>query len=268
MQDKGVVVANVANVYSGPSQAVELVNQAIVGTELLILESQPGWYNVRLPDQYQGWIEAAHVHVYTDDDPAYPATPQVAEVKNLFCFVYHGTSVSSRAPALEIPIGARLEVVAEVEDWVQVALPDKAVRWVQKGDVTNIANGTARPRGSCADLVATAKRFLGLPYLWGGTTPLGLDCSGFVQLVYRLNGVPFLRDARIQYTQPGLTVVDREELDVGDLLFFGQNSITHVGMYIGGGEFIHATTYQQPIVQISRLDEPYWTGLYRGARRP
>jgi cell wall-associated NlpC family hydrolase len=141
---------------------------------------------------------------------------------------------------------------------------------VQQGDVS-LSSGEAaatRPRASAEQVIATAKRFLGLPYLWGGTTPLGVDCSGFVQLVYRLNGVSLLRDADLQYTQPGLAPVSQEELQAGDLLFFGTSSITHVGMYIGGGEFINATTHGQPIVQISRLDEPHWTDLYQGARRP
>ncbi|RPI49047.1 MAG: NlpC/P60 family protein, partial [Chloroflexi bacterium] len=141
-------------------------------------------------------------------------------------------------------------------------------RWIQKGDVSIKPAGTPRPRGSQQDLVDLAKRFLGLPYLWGGNTALGIDCSGLVQLVYHLNGVELLRDADIQYTQPGLEPVAREDLQTGDLIFFGQSSITHVGLYIGNGQFIHATTHLHPVVQISSLDEPHWTELFQGARRP
>lgn len=97
---------------------------------------------------------------------------------------------------------------------------------------------------------------------------MGIDCSGFVQLVYHLNGVDLLRDADIQYTQPGLQPVARDALQPGDLLFFGERAITHVGMYIGEDEFIHATTHERPVVQISRLDEQHWVALYQGARRP
>lgn len=268
MQTRGVVTDSVANLYSEPSRAVDVVSQAILGTELAIWESREGWYYVRMPDQYQGWIEAARVRPQAQDEPGYPASAQVAEVQSLFAFVYREPDVTAHEPAMQITIGARLEVLAEGEDWIQVTLPDRSERWIQRGDVAVYAAGTPRPVGNGAGLVATARRFLGLPYLWGGTTPLGIDCSGFVQLVYHLNGRDLLRDADIQYTQPGLAPVEVAELQAGDLLFFGTSSITHVGMAIGDGQFIHATTHERPIVQISNLDEPHWTALYQGARRP
>jgi len=265
---KGVVIDSVANLYSEPSRAVDVVTQAIMGTELAFWEIREDWYYVRMPDQYQGWIEAAAVRPYTAEDPLYASAGQVAEVTSLFAFVYYEPSVSAHAPVFELTIGTRLEVDDVREEWVRVRLPDRSLRWVQAGDLSIGSADAPRPRGSQQDLVNTAKRFLGLSYLWGGTTPFGLDCSGFVQLVYRLNGVSLLRDADIQHTQPGLIPVERQDLQAGDLLFFGQSRTTHVGMYIGDGEFIHATTHLRPVVQISRLDEPHWTALYRGARRP
>ncbi|MBC7264121.1 MAG: C40 family peptidase [Chloroflexi bacterium] len=267
-QTKGVVVGSVVNLYSQPSKAVDVVTQATLGTELSIWESRDGWYYVRMPDQYQGWIEASQVRVYAEGERSYASAGQVAEVRNLLAFLYHEPDVTAHAPALQVTIGTRMEVVEDRGDWVTVVLPDRAVRWIQKGDVTIAPADAPKPRGSGLDLVETAKRFLGLPYQWGGCTPLGIDCSGFVQLVYRLNGISLLRDADIQYTQPNLQPVARENLQPGDLVFFGQGRVSHVGMYIGNGEFIHATTHERPIVQISRLDEPYWVSLYQGARRP
>jgi cell wall-associated NlpC family hydrolase len=128
--------------------------------------------------------------------------------------------------------------------------------------------GVTRPRGGVEEVIGTAKRLLGLPYLWGGSTPLGIDCSGFVQLAYGLHGVRLLRDSRLQYTQPDLAPVGRDKLEAGDLVFFGREQITHVGLCLGEGKFIHATTHVRPVVQISRLEEAHWVELYRGARRP
>jgi cell wall-associated NlpC family hydrolase len=192
----------------------------------------------------------------------------VVEIDSLLAFLYHVPRASTRAPALQVTIGTRLEVAAEGDGWLKVALPDGSARWVQKGDLVAPAAAGRRSRRSVEAVIATARRFLGLPYLWGGTTPLGIDCSAFVQLAYRLHGVELLRDSDIQFTQPDLEVVDRQDLKAGDLVFFGRDQISHVGLYTGGGRFIHATVHRQPIVQISPLDEQHWVTLYRGARRP
>jgi cell wall-associated NlpC family hydrolase len=116
-------------------------------------------------------------------------------------------------------------------------------------------------------MVALSKRFLGLPYLWGGTSPLGLDCSGFVQLIYKMGGISILRDADIQMEKSGLSPVAPGEETTGDLVFFGKG-IGHVGMMISADEFINATVHDKPVVQISRLKDPYWQKIYQGARRP
>ena len=118
-------------------------------------------------------------------------------------------------------------------------------------------------------MLAFSRRFLGLPYTWGGTSSFGYDCSGFMQMLYRKRGVVIPRDAQPQAHWSGLTPVPRSTLQKGDLLYFGsgEQKITHTGMYIGGGEFISSTIHQRPVVQISRLDEGYWTRLFVCARR-
>jgi hypothetical protein len=267
MQSQGVVIDGVANLYSAPRTDVDLVTQALVGMTVSIERSGAGWYKVGTPDGYAGWIESRHVREYTEGEAPYASAGRLAEITSLLAFLYYEQRVSARAPAMQVTLSTRLEVTAEGEDWVEVALPDGSERWVQRGDVAFMEAGASRSRGSVEEVLGTAKRLLGLPYLWGGSTPLGIDCSGFVQLAYGLNGVHLLRDSRLQYTQRDLLPVERDRLEAGDLVFFGRERITHVGLYLGEGKFIHATTHLRPVVQISRLEEAHWVELYQGARR-
>ena len=119
------------------------------------------------------------------------------------------------------------------------------------------------------DAVAVAEKFLGTPYLWGGRTSIGLDCSGLVQLAHRAVGVILPRDADLQWADRRLTPVPPGSIRPGDLVFFGprRGTITHVGIAIGRRAFVNATTRRRPEVRIDRLGDPYWKKLFRGARR-
>ena len=140
--------------------------------------------------------------------------------------------------------------------------------FVQSGDVRLADAAAPRGRGSEADLVATARRCTGVPYLWGGMSVQGVDCSGLTSRVYAVNGIELRRDADMQFDDPRAQPVERGALRAGDLVFFCEKKITHVGMYVGDGRFINATTHTRPDVHEESMDDPYWVPLYRGARRP
>ena len=120
-----------------------------------------------------------------------------------------------------------------------------------------------------AEALEFSKRFLGLPYTWGGTSSYGYDCSGFSQMLARRRGIVMPRDAQPQAEWSGVAAVDRKDLQPGDLLYFGasEKKITHTGIYMGDGKFINATTHLTPMVRIDDLNDAYWTKLLVAARR-
>lgn len=259
----GVILRPVANMYSKPTEDADVVSQAIYGAPVSIVEQQSGWLRIRTADDYLGWVPAAAVK-----PGQYAKTQQVVMVESLMAHLYRTPSVTKHAPLLTVPYETRLEVVSEPQDdnrrWIQVRLPDDRAAYVQRGDVTFDVKTLAVP-----EMIALAKRFLGLPYTWGGTSSFGYDCSGYTQMLCRRMGKSLPRDAGPQAHWSGVQTITKEELAPGDLLYFGpsEKRITHTGMYIGDGEFIHASTNTNPVVQISRLADEHWTKILVGCRR-
>jgi cell wall-associated NlpC family hydrolase len=259
-----VVLQPVTNMYSRPAADADVVSQAIYGANVDLLDVQNDWAHIRTADQYTGWTPLA---VLLRGKP-YATAGKVAEVQSLFAHLYREASVTRHAPLLTVPFETKLEVAASPQPeahWLQVRLPDDRVAWVQSGDIS------LEPRKlSIPEMLEFSRRFLGLPYTWGGTSAFGYDCSGFSQMLARRRGFSLPRDAQPQAHWDGVTPVERkEDLVPGDLLYFGPSSskITHTGIYMGGGKFISATTHETPTVRIDDLEAPYWSKLLVAMRR-
>jgi gamma-D-glutamyl-L-lysine dipeptidyl-peptidase len=262
-----VVNVPVGNMYSNATDDSDVVSQAILGTNVVTLESRKDWTKIRTPDGYAGWTSAAVLRPLRDSRP-YAVSGSTVQVDSLFANLYRETDVTAHRPVVTIPFESRLEVVSEGSGddarWIKVRLPDQSTAWIQNGDVVR------EPKLlTIAQSIALAKRFLGIPYLWGGRSSFGYDCSGFTQMLVRQRGINMPRDADLQAAWDGVIPIDRKKLQAGDLLFFGSSpaNITHTGMFIGNGEFIHDTTHDHPMVQISRLDDEPWTKILVACRR-
>ncbi len=122
-----------------------------------------------------------------------------------------------------------------------------------------------KPQATGDKIVATAKQYLGVPYLWGGTSPKGFDCSGFAQYVFKAHGISLPRTSKEQYKVG--TAVSKANLKAGDLVFFNTSGsgVSHLGIYVGNNQFIHASSSKG--VVITSLGNSYWSARYLGARR-
>ena len=215
-----------------PSDASELISQVLYGEHFKVLEQRKKWSKIRLAfDTYEGWIDnKQYVEIsedlYTNLDNEHPklSTDLVEFVNDKNDHLY------------PIPLGSTLNSL-------------HILNHTHDGEVTN----TIRPK---TNLINTAFMYLNAPYLWGGKTPFGIDCSGFTQMVYKLNGYKILRDASQQATQ-GEPLSFIEESEAGDLAFFDniEGQIVHVGIIMNDNYIIHA----HGKIRIDRLDH---SGIY------
>jgi cell wall-associated NlpC family hydrolase len=263
-----VVSTPVVDMYSSASEDSDVVSQAIYGSDLRVLEESGGWAKVRTSDDYTGWVRLDATIRIANEHKGEPNSTKTVQVNSQLANLYRETDVTAHRPVLTVPFETRLEIEKEGTGddagWFQVRLLDGQKAWVQAGDV--ITN----PHPLTIDeSIALAKRFLGVTYLWGGRSSLGYDCSGFTQMLVRSRGINMPRDADLQAAWTGAESIDRKHLRAGDLLFFGSapDHITHTGMFIGKGQFIHDTVHDHPGVQISRLRDQPWTRILVACRR-
>ena len=214
--------------------------EALLGERVVVTGIRGSWAHVAVPDQpsqkdprgYPGWVPLRQI-TYA----APPASGPVATVVRRTTWLRADTSTATRV--LEVSFGTVLPVLSRGPSQVRVRTPLGAVRRVAAAAVVVHARGTgARPRTG-ADLVRSAQSFAGLPYLWGGLSGFGLDCSGLTWVDYRVHGRVISRDALPQ-SRHGRPVA-RASLRPGDLIFYATNGLVHhVTMYAGRGRMVEA----------------------------
>jgi cell wall-associated NlpC family hydrolase len=251
--------------------ASEQVTQVLLWDAVEVVKTQGGWASVLVPEQYRtergypGWIrvQALELTPVPAKGPwvavGYPqialrARPDI-EAPAL-CQAYLSTRLLVAGP---LPAAQKKD--SKGEAWYPVTMPGGEAAWVRASQVRPEVE-PALPAG--VKIVDDAKRLTDTPYLWGGMSKAGIDCSGLIYVTYRMSGVTLPRDADQQF-QVG-EAVTAEELLPGDLVFFGQpGDITHVGMYSGKGTFVHASSGAGVIS--SPLFEGWYKQNFRGARR-
>ncbi len=243
-----LVNRSISDVRCEPDGLAEQINQALLGEAARILEEQGDWALVRQErDGYIGWTRASALHRCSQQETnAYRAACDVLAVAELAQAHSSPTRVGSGVGKL--PFGIALPVVDRQGSLAAVRLPDGRVWWVEQADLLPVAQRPKPDEAGIAFTLNLIRRFIGVPYLWGGRSPFGYDCSGLAQTFWGLMGVAIPRDADQQFLA-GQPV--KGTLQPGDLLFFGDQGddgsgrvrysrINHVAISLGGDEIIHA----------------------------
>jgi hypothetical protein len=254
----GIACLSVASGRSLPDHKSELVTQVLMGSRLRVLKQSRFWYYAQSPDGYLAWFEkGTFVRCAREASDAWEQAPRLI-VTAVEETVLARPEIGSE-PVSDVVICDLLQRTGEQGDWFQVRLPDGREGFLPRKAAADFAAWRQQCRATPQSLERTARRFLGRPYLWGGASPKGLDCSGFTKLVFFLNGIELNRDASEQARQGRAVPLDDNlfQLKKGDLLFFGRDAswggpqrIVHVGLYLGDKLFIQSSER----VQISSLD--------------
>ncbi len=241
----GVVSTSVANMRVKPGHAEEMATQVLLGTPLKILKRDDDWYYVQSPDQYIGWTDDMVTHMTKDEYEQWSRRPKII-VTTTYAHSYR--TKEKEETLTDIVAGNILAFKNDDGKYFEVEYPNGKQGFVAKEDARLLSEWLTNAKDSPESIMTTAKRFMGVPYLWGGTSAKAMDCSGFTKTVFFLNGVVLPRDASQQALvgEPVSITDGYRQLKKGDLVFFGRKAsaergerVTHVGIYLSNYKFIH-----------------------------
>lgn len=250
------LTTNLAGLHCSPSRTSALDSQVVNGAAMEYLDQVGDWIFIRQRDGYLGWLHKPYLEA---GDLAVQPTHLVAAP---VAFLYPAADADQ--PILtRIFAGTAVQVLQEATDWARIHLAGKRTGWVTTAALRDLANLPQDVAGRRGQMVGDSRLYTGVPYLWGGCSVQGIDCSGFVQLLHKLAGVAIPRDADMQFAagEP----VD-PPFQPGDLLFFGgaggHRAITHVGLSLGGWRIVHASgprngVYEDDVQAVSWLGDRF-----------
>jgi cell wall-associated NlpC family hydrolase len=270
----GIVKLPVINLGDGPGSAggSHTVTQARMGDVLRLLDLTDGWYLAQMDDSYLGWVDPEDIFAIAkaELDSFWSGRVALVSAKTAESLTSPG---GERAFRTDLVQGSVLPIAGVKGQWTTLKVPGGGEVWVKSSQVKEFAQVKdvfAEKKGA-EGVIATACQYVGLPYLWGGTTVLGFDCSGLTQFAFKMNGYRLRRDADLQYEQ-GEPVADRKSLQPGDLVFFQtyRQGASHVGIYVGDSRYIQAGSSGLSMLSFNPADPDYSANLdkaYLGARR-
>lgn len=300
----GVVVEEGLNLRDGPGTNYISMARMAAGQELTLVEQFQGWFLVEYGDQY-GWVTQDFLNIVDGVVQRVPVAQAIPDPNPPLVGMVLENSVNMRkGPGSaydrvgSVDAGLQVSLVAKYKDWVKIQLDNGTKAWIfsdllkispmairRVPTTTNFpalpsrvvargsgSSGAAVNVAASGDVASYAVQFIGYRYRWGGASPSGFDCSGLTSYVYRQFGVGLPHSAASQFsTRYGAMIGNLGSLAPGDLVFFantgGHRGISHVAIYIGGGQIVHAMTPSYG-VQVSGVWSSYWQNHFVGAIRP
>lgn len=253
----GIVNVSVADIRVNNDFEYEMATQSILGTPLKVLQKKGKWSRVQTPDGYIAWTHNLSFTSMTKDEfNIWTQAPKIV-FTDYFGFAYLMPDEKGRRVS-DIVNGNILKYEGVEGDFFKVSYPDGRIAYIKKGQGMLFDEWINSLPVTPQNIVNKAYTLMGIPYTWGGTSVKGMDCSGFTKSVLFMFGVILMRDASQQVnTGIPVDITNRNNLQIGDLMFFGKKAegnkkerIRHVGFYIGDNKFIHASGY----VRISSMN--------------
>lgn len=244
------VATSVTGLYAEPSFGREMTSQLLCGSAAEELMAKDEWSYVRQPDGYLGWVYRPYLVQEHSADPTHLACAP-------FCPLYSGPTEQASLVG-RLTAGAAVRVGRQEGDWAQLDNDGGLRGWTAADNLRSLTHLPKNEVSRRQQMIADAAAFMGIPYLWGGTSGYGLDCSGYVQLLHRLVGIMIPRDADLQFAA-GQPV--EPPFEPGDLLFFGSpgghRHISHVGLSLGQWHLIHSSRPRNGVHK-DDLKEVHW----------
>jgi hypothetical protein len=245
----GLVNVSVCNIRSKPGNSQELGTQALLGTPLRVWDKENGYYLIQTPDDYFGWLDGGGFELL--DSTVYEVWGQSERVVVLEDYVFAYEQPDEKSPKVsDLLAGCILQSIENQGFFTKIQFPDGRSGFVLSQKLMPFQQWLDSRQPDAEHLLAAARELMGRPYLWGGTSGKGMDCSGFTKTVFYLNGIQLPRDANQQATVGLDVAMDTtfQSAQPGDLLFFGRKAtadktekISHVAIYLGDGNIIHAS---------------------------
>lgn len=254
----GVAAQSVINFRTSGKYSAESATQVLMGTPVKILEKQGGWTRAITPEGYISWVTSSSLAEMNEQEfEKYKSADKVI-ITDKYVTIVAEPSAKAQMVSDGV-IGDILLDLGTHGGWQKVSIADGREGYLSKKSVEKFDKWLESRNPTPENIIATAKQFIGVPYMWGGTSLKAVDCSGFTKSTYYLNGIVLARDASQQcltgdnidiskYVNGNEYTLDAlSNLKTGDLIFFGRKAtaeskerITHVGIYIGEGIFIHS----------------------------